>query len=234
VVTAVSAAPEHLRAFTQTGPVPAVGRSSSAGPVDTGPPTGMLQAMRPTDVRVARRAARKARHRRRAPLPLRLLTWLSVLLLAAAVTGVWAMRTHARQLASWHILKVTLPDGQPLPPPPPAPVHQQAPPPAAVNLVSTNSAASVYSVASQAFTVGVVTSSPCWVQVTGPNSLTPVFDQTVPAGQTKTFDANGALTVQVGSAGVVVAVSINGTTQLLVKPPAAPFTYTFNSTAGSA
>nr|MDA8343349.1 DUF4115 domain-containing protein [Actinomycetota bacterium] len=179
-----------------------------------------------------RRAARRARRRARAPRSLRVATWVTALLLVAAGAGQYLAVTHPRLLADWRILRTTDPGGTAAPP-----VrrvhHTTTPPPAAVHLATTTPAGATYTVEAGTFTVAVAPSAACWVQVSDPSSLTPVFSSVLQAGQRKTFDATTSLTVQVGSAAVVVGVTVHGTVGLLIAPKQAPYTYTFQSAAGA-
>ena len=219
--------PDHLRAFTQTGQVPAVGAV-----FDTGMPTGIVTALEPEDLRVTRRAARRARRRSRAPRWLRTSTWVIALLVVVAGAGQYLVLTHPRLLADWHVLRVTGPGGAPIPVTRHV-THTTAPPPPLVHLASTTPAGATYTVGARNFAVTVAPSGGCWVQVSDPSSLTPVFQAVLAAGQRKTFQATSSLTVQVGSAAVAVGVSVGTKLGLQVAPKQAPFTYTFQSAPGA-
>ena len=219
--------PDHLRAFTQTGQVPAVGAV-----FDTGMPTGIVTALEPEDLRLTRRAARRARRRSRAPRWLRVATWVIALLVVVAGAGQYLVLTHPRLLADWHVLRVTGPGGKPVPVSRPV-THTTKPPAPSVRLTSTTPAGATYTVDASHFTVAVAPSGRCWVQVSDPSSLTPVFQAVLGPGQRQTFPATTSLTVQVGSAAVLVGVTVGNNVGLLVAPKQAPYTYTFQSASGT-
>jgi hypothetical protein len=249
VVTAVSAEPDHLRAFTQTGQVPLVAGPSTSAAGDsgayeygvvTGPPTGMLTVVPRDEIKETRRASAKARRRRRAALPLRICTWLVALLAVAAIAGVVIQRQRPQWMVEAHLLRISPPPGQPRTAVATAPVIHHAVHHATHHAVgpvaadpSNSSIQATYSVAAQRFTVGIATSAPCWVQVTSPASIAPLLVGVLPSGTTKTFAAQGSISIQVGSSAVAVRVSIKGKTVFVNTPRVAPFTYTFTSTGQS-
>jgi hypothetical protein len=57
----------------------------------------------------------------------------------------------------------------------------------------------------------------------------PVLAGVLQAGDVKSVDADKSITVQVGSAAVVVGILINGKNVFFTAPKATPFTYTFTS-----
>lgn len=240
VVTAVTAGPDHLRAFTQTGEVPAVGGTASARGfgaygygVATGPPTGTLSVIPRDQIKETKRATARARRRRRAPVSLKIVTWLAGILAIAAIAGLVIQRQHPQWLVQAHILRITQPDGQPLAAPSPTsvpvrhPTHQAAAP--VVAGPTDNATQATYYVDTQHFTLGIATSAPCWVQITSPSSITPLLQGTQPAGTVQSFKADKQITLGVGSEAVVIGISINGKNVFLTKPTQAPFTYTFTT-----
>ena len=240
VVTAVTAGPDHLRAFTQTGEVPAVGGTSSGGGsgaygygVATGPPTGTLSVIPRDQIKETKRATARARRRRRAPTSLKVVTWLVGILAVAAVAGVVIQREHPQWMVQAHLLRITQPDGQPLAAPPTTTVPVHATTHKATALVvagpTDNSTQATYYVASQHFTLGIATSGPCWVQITSPSSITPLLQGTQPAGTVQSFKADKQITLDVGSSAVVIGIYINGKNVFLTKPTQTPFTYTFTT-----
>ena len=129
VVAAVTAGPDHLRAFTQTGQVPRVGAgSTAAGPAATA--TGWPPAPPPGPSRWSpgRSSARASGPwpgpggKLRAPRSLKIITWLTGLLVLAVVAGFVILRTAATVAGSAHILRVVDPGG-------PNPAHRPPPPP---------------------------------------------------------------------------------------------------------
>jgi hypothetical protein len=243
VVAAVTSGPEHLRAFTQTGQVPRVAgfATSTAGAgsgaygygVAVGPPTGMIPAIPASELKDVKRAMARARRRRRAATPLKVITWVVAVLALAAVAGTVIQGAKPQWLVESHILRMTVPGATALqraaaPPTTAAPVHHPADP---VTLTSTDgSTQAAYTVSKSTFTLRVAASNPCWIQVITPASPTPEFESTLQAGDVKTFVADKAISLQVGSSASIVGILINGKAVFLNTPSATPFTYTFTST----
>ncbi len=234
VVAAVSAEPDHLRAFTQTGPVPKV-RGRSAAPVGnygyevaTGPPTGTFPVVPRQELKQSRRAVAKARRRQNAPKSLKVITWVAGGLLIVMVAGSIIQAQRPQWLVSAHILRVVEPGGVQASggssPQQPAPV-------AAVVPTGTSGQTSTYSVTTQAFVVDVTTTGPCWVQVTSSASPTPLVSGVQTAGKKLSFPAQGTMTVQVGSSAVVVGISAKGKVVFYNAPRSTPYTYVFTPTS---
>lgn len=241
VVTAVSAGPDHLRAFTQTGQVPRVGGagdwpgggSAFFGNGRTiGPPTGMLPVVPPDAIRETRRASGKARRRRRASPGLKFLTWLVGLLVVVALAGVVIQRQRPQWLRRAHLIHIAQPNGQPVVTTSPTttipPVHHQTAP-SVVAEPGNNSVKSTYIVSTQRFTLKTATSAPCWVEVLSPTSITPVSEGVQNPNTTQSFNADKSITLEVGSSSVLISITINGKVAFLIRPTTAPFTYTFMS-----
>ncbi|MGO8870777.1 MAG: helix-turn-helix domain-containing protein [Acidimicrobiales bacterium] len=234
VVAAVTAGPDHLRAFTQTGQVPKVRGASTAavGGLDvgvaTGPPTGTFPVVPKQDIRDSKRAVARARRRLRAPTWLKVLTWLSALLVVAVAVGFGIYQWRPQWLVSAHVLRVVEPgSGQAAPVAGGTSTTQ----PAQVVETSFTGQSSSYTVDTQDFTVDVATSGECWVQVTSSASSVPLVVGVQPPGKALSFPAKGTMTVQVGSAAVVVGVSIKGKNAFFNAPQSTPYTYTFTPAA---
>lgn len=249
VVAAVTAGPDHLRAFTQTGQVPRVGAGSTAAPggygfgVAPGPPTGTFPVVPQKEIKDSKRAVARARRRLRAPTPLKVVTWVAALLVVVIVAGFAIYQLRPQWLAQSHILRVAQPGtatpaktapptGSSTPASQPAhsapatsPGHQTAP----IVTTSTTGTGATYTLAAKQFTVVAQTSGPCWMQVTSSNAPTPLLVGVQPAGKRISFDSKGGatLTVQVGSAAVVVGASVKGKPVFLNTPQTTPFTYVF-------
>jgi len=240
------AGPEHLRAFTQTGRVDAV-RSPTrpavpmpVGGYATGPATGVLPAVDRHDSSATRQLVRSARRKRRAPLALRVTTWLVAVALVAGVAGLAAQRWRPQWVARLHLEHVvsaaassTVPSSVRSTRRPVGANRRRArttPSVAPVVLTSSSHTAAVYSVAAHRFTVTLATSARCWIQVSSPASVTPVTEGVQPAGKTTRYPATGTMTVQVGASGVLVGIVVGGKTRFTVAPQQAPFTYTFRGT----
>jgi len=238
------AGPEHLRAFTQTGRVDAVrsltreATSSFVGAYATGPATGVLPAVDRQDPVTTRQLVRSARRKRRAPLALRVATWLVVVALVVGLGGLAAQRWRPQWLTRLHLEHVvavaapsTVPRSSIRPARAPArtgrPAARTSPSVAPVVLTSSSHTTATYSVAAHQFTVTLATSAPCWIQVSTPASVTPVAEGVQPAGKTTRYPATGTMTVQVGASGVLVGIVVDGKTRFTVAPQQAPYTYIF-------
>jgi Helix-turn-helix domain/Domain of unknown function (DUF4115) len=242
VVAAVTAGPDHLRAFTQTGQVPRVGAGGTAAPggygfgVASGPPTGTFPVVPQQEIKDSKRAVARARRRLRAPTSLKVVTWVAALLVVAMVAGFAVYQWRPQWLAQSHILRVAQPGPGSVSPGTAAP-HTSAPTspsqPAthtasSVVTTSTTPSSSNYTVGAKQFTASLAISGPCWVQVTSSNSPTPLLVGVQQAGKQFSFDAKGStLTVQVGASAVVVGVTIHKKPVFFNAPQAVPFTYVF-------
>ena len=239
VAAGVTAGPDHLRAFTETGEVPQVGGrvTSTAGTsgnydyaVSAGPPTGTFPVVPRADLRQSRRQVARARRRMHAPTSLRVLTWVAGFLVLALVVGFVLASADPKVLADAHILKVAPAGsaatgstaGQSSTGTTPKPGQAFPVQPSG----STSSSAS-YTVATSKFTVVVATSGPCWVQVTSSSSPVPLISGVQPAAKVLSYPAVGTMTVEVGSSAVLVGITIRGKSAFTDAPKSAPFTYSF-------
>jgi cytoskeletal protein RodZ len=235
VVTVVDPGPDHLRAFTQTGPVPRVGGFNNRYPGfgTVGPPTGTLSVIPHEQIKETRKIQRKVRRSRRAPVLLRLATWLVLVALLVALAGVGLRHWRPQLLVQWHIAQ---PNGAlylASPPPTTAPTTPHHARGATVKQVSTdNLTAATYSVTAANFKVILTTTAPCYVQVNSPASVNAIVADVQPPNVTKSYPATGSLTVEIGAAGVSISVAVNGSNVFTTVPKNAPFTYTFNSAPG--
>ncbi len=253
VVAAVSAGPDHLRAFTQTGKVPkvggratsvAAGAGSNGHEVATGPPTGTFPVVPRRELRQSRRAVARARRQLRAPRSLKILTWAACLLVLAILVGLGIRQWHPQWLASSHILRVVAPgapgahpasvpstpvtqpaSATPVTHPTAPPAHHHQTSAVAPGLVGPNGEA--YTVNTSRFTVNVATSGPCWVQITSSQAPLPLVSGVQPSGKLVSEAAKGTMTVELGSSSVLVGIAIKGKTVFLAAPHSVPYTYTF-------
>jgi len=239
VVAAVTTGPDHLRAFTETGEVPQVGGrvTSAAGTsgnydyaVSSGPPTGTFPVVPRADLRKGRRQVARARRRMHAPTSLRVVTWVSAVLVLAVATGLVLDATRPKVLADAHILRVapagssaTGASGGPSAGAVTPVRHQTFP----VQPNGSTPSSADFTVATAKFTVVVATSGPCWVQVTSSSSPVPLLSGVQPGAKVLSYPAVGTMTVEVGSSAVLVGVTIKGKSAFTDAPKAAPFTYTF-------
>jgi cytoskeletal protein RodZ len=236
VVAMAGSEQDHLRAFTQTGPVPRVGgnsRSYNGWFGQAGPPTGTLSVIPREQIKETRKIQRKVRRSRRPPLLLRLVTWLVLVALLVALAGVGVRRWRPQLFVQWHIVPANGALYQPpAPKTPTTSPHSVAPVP--VKEVSTDDlTTATYTVGARHFNVVLTTTAPCYVEVTSPSSVNPIVADVQQPGVTKSYPADGSLTVNIGAGGVSISVSANGKTAFTTVPQNAPFTYTFNSVPGS-
>jgi cytoskeletal protein RodZ len=241
VVAAVTTGPDHLRAYTETGEVPQIGRrlTSSAGmsgtygySVATGPPTGTFPVVPRADLRRSRRTVARARRRMHAPTSLKLVTWFVALLVLVVGAGFVLQAAAPQVLANAHVLRVVAPGtatgsgGGPSgsTTATSAPRVRQAFP---VQPAGSTASSANYTVATSKFDVVVATSGPCWVQVTSSSSPDPLLSGVQPGGKVLSYPDDGAMTVEVGSTAVLVGVTIKGKAAFTDTPKAIPFTYTF-------
>ena len=248
-VTTLTSSPEHLLAFTETGRVPTVGPAAGTGVAGfantgsqgfVGPPTGMLTVVPKEEIRATNRARKRARRRRRAPVTLRLATWLVLLAVLAATAGLALDRWRPTLLVRWHILSLATPGvtGTASGSTTPAASSQssagssgRATHNSEVTLASTGTNGATYHVKASAFTVVLATSAPCWVQVSTPATASPSSQGVHERGQVTRYAAKqGSLAVEVGSSAVLIGVEVNGKNVFVAHPASAPYTYTFDGT----
>lgn len=244
--------PEHLRAFTQTGEVPRIAGGRAMGHLlggdaeqgQDGPSTGMLPVVSSHSMKDTRRTANRARRRRQAPRALQVSTWLTVLLLVVALAGLGVQHWRPQWLVRWHAIHISQPAVATrqvgtrsrttvTPRTVSKSVAGSSTTGSPVRLVGTdNQTTASYAVDTPHFTLVVATLRRCWLQVSSPVSITPIAAGIQRGGHIQSFPANGALTVEVGSAAVIVAITINGRRVFRVTPTIAPFTYTFTGQSG--
>jgi cytoskeleton protein RodZ len=90
--------------------------------------------------------------------------------------------------------------------------------PTALEPASTQTGGATYSVGRPQFSLVVETSGSCWVQVRSGQSGPVVFQGTLPAGDSKTFPAEGPLWLRVGNA-AALAVRVDGATVTMPHDP---------------
>jgi cytoskeletal protein RodZ len=102
---------------------------------------------------------------------------------------------------------------------------------ALVSVASTSSEAATISVRSPTFTVTVAAvGGASWTQVTDNQHQAPIYSQTIQSGQSQTFSATQALTVEVGSSAAQLTVNIGGKpVGAPYVPQNAPFTITYQT-----
>jgi len=232
VVAMAGSEQDHLRAFTQTGPDPRVGgnsRSYNGWFGQAGPPTGTLSVIPREQIKETRKIQRKVRRTRQAPLLLRLVTWLVLVALLVVLAGVGIRHWKPQLLVQWHIAPA---NGALYQPPVSSATTKPTQPvaTATVKQASTdNLTAATYTVSAAHFKVILTTTAPCYVEVTSPASVNPIVSDVQPPNVTKSYPADGSLTVNIGAGGVSISVSVNGKSIFTTVPEHAPFSYTFNS-----
>ena len=232
--TGAGGAPEHLRAFHETGEIPAVSRRTGLLPatdgagLSTGPPTGTFPVVPRTELRQSRRSVAKARRRLRAPTFLKVMTWLAGLLVLVVLAGFVMLEAKPQTLANAHILQVVQPGGSSTPSTAGGTTTTTRPVQASPVVAAGGDASSAtYTVATSHFDVVVATGNNCWIQVTSSTVPQPLASGVQPAGKVLTFPAQGTMTVQVGASSVLVGITIKGKNVFSDAPKTAPFTYTF-------
>ena len=144
-----------------------------------------------------------------APLPLRVAVWLVAVLLVVGGAGLAAKHGAASWLGDIHWGPAPTPtfaasqntSGS---------IASSASKPEVV-LVSSGIGSAAVSVRAAQFSVVLVPTARCWVQVTTASSAVPVFAGILQPGDEKIIDAvAGQLTVQLGAGGVTVQVQVRG------------------------
>lgn len=206
--------------FTRTAQVPRIGGSPAS-------------YYRPPDPRfvntgVVPKVGPYAAPRRKAPLGLRILVWLVVLLLLAGIAGLVVHKVRPQWLKS---LEVATGTSAPAPARPAASAGASHGASSTVTATGSGLAENVTVKVGSLGSYAVVVSAqdPCWVQVNTPASFSPQFSQVMQGGQSQTFKpANGQLTLLVGASHVTVTVVVNGKpAKWSFTPPTAPFTLNF-------
>jgi len=226
------------------GPGLATGPATAQVPVVM-PATGVVRAVEEPD---PRRLARP-------PLGLRLVVALVALALVAGVAGLVVDHLRPQWLRDIGVTSATSPGPARATSPLPASAHptgsRQAPPrqpppagavtePAAsphlravtgiFHVAPNGPAGATATIRSSSFVVRVIAEGgSSWIQATDAQHVTPIFTGTLGPGQSQTFKASRALTVQVGAAAAHLYVAVRGKLAGYVFPPAAPFTFTFRS-----
>ena len=165
-----------------------------------------------------------------APLPLRVAVWVVALLVVVGGAGLAAKHGAARWMADIHwgpAPTSTFASSQNAS----GTIASSASKPAVV-LVSSGTASAAVSVRATQFSVVVMPTARCWVQVTTASSASPVFAGILQPGDEKIIEAvGGQLTVQIGAGGVTVQVQVRGQTVpgWSFSPSVAPFILSLSS-----
>jgi hypothetical protein len=165
----------------------------------------------------------------KAPTWLKVVTWLAAVLVLVVAAGYVLLSVKPSVLADAHILRVVQP-GAPMgstgggPGGGTAPTAHQIFP---VQPAGTGPASADYTVATKKFDVAIITTGPCWVQVTSSSAAVPLVSGVQPGGKVLDYPADGTMTVEVGSSAVIVRVTIKGKGAFADTPKVVPFTYTF-------
>lgn len=209
----------HLHSFTQTAQVPAVGGSSGWG---GSPYPGFAGGYAPS------------RRRRKAPLALRLFTWLVLFLLVVGAAGLGVDHYKAQWLRDIHVLR----DNGRSASRPTSHKKVTSPPSTSttVHAVVTSRPAGVgtvdVKVSTPNYSIFIATSGSCWVEARTALGANPLLNKTLLAGQTATIPVSGSpVALQFGSLSALIKVQVGGQTVAgwSLKPDAVPFYINFTS-----
>jgi cytoskeletal protein RodZ len=165
----------------------------------------------------------------------RALVIVAGLLLVVGTAWLVVNRVHPQWLADLHIPSTsngvtgpvstaaqgTTPTKSTTPPRPARPAVQQ---------VSVNGSTANFNVTAPVFDVRVTAAGGAsWVQMSGPLSTQPVYEQTLSSGQSHLVTADHQLTVQIGSTAARLAIQVNHRVIWTYVPPGAPFTMIFTT-----
>lgn len=197
----------NLRSFTQTAEVPIVEGSPGFYP---------------------------QRHRRRkAPIGLRLLTWLLLLLLVVGGAGLSVYHYKPQWLRDIHVLKthtktpiVAAPHTKTT-----SPEHVTTPTTQPVRTTSVGVGTASVDVAVANYTVVVTATAPCWVEAQVPVSEKPLVNHTLVGGQSVSIPVTGGqLSLTLGSVAAKITIEVGGKPQFwLLRPNGVPFVVTFTN-----
>jgi Helix-turn-helix domain len=203
-----------LRSFTQTAEVPAVAGSGAGG-------------LYP--------GVRHPYRRRKAPLPLRLMTWLVLLLLVVGGAGLGVYHYKPQWLRDIHVLKSSTrtdaSNSQHTKKPKTSHPTKPTTPLLLVRTTSLGVGTAEVDVSVSNYTVVISASNPCWVEAGAPASVKPIVNQTLVAGQKVSIPVTGGqLMVELGSVAATISVQVGGKAQFwILKPNAVPFQVTFSN-----
>jgi len=165
----------------------------------------------------------------------RALVIVAGLLLVVGTAWLVVNRVHPQWLADLHIPYTSKGITGPVPTvgPGTTPTKSTTPPrPAkpAVQQVSVNGSTANFNVTAAVFDVRVTAAGgDSWVQMSGPLSTQPVYEQTLSSGQSHLVTADHQLTVQIGSTAARLAIQVNHRVIWTYVPPGAPFTMIFTT-----
>ncbi|MFZ0666923.1 MAG: helix-turn-helix transcriptional regulator [Acidimicrobiales bacterium] len=201
-----------LRSFTQTAEVPAVGGSGGLYP-----------------------GVRHPHRRRKAPLPLRLMTWLVLLLLVVGGAGLGVYHYKPEWLRDIHVLKSSPKTAASALHHAKKPTTPRSTTPTTPTILVRTTTMGVgtadVKVAVSNYTVVVSATNPCWVYAQAASAVKPIVNQTLVAGQKASIPVTGGqLSLELGSVAATISVQVGGKTQFWeLKPDAVPFVVTFSS-----
>lgn len=212
----------HLNSFTQTAQVPAVGGLAGSQMTSytgaPGPGGGY----------------RAPRRRRKAPIGLRLLTWLVLFLLLVGAAGLGVDHYKPQWLRDIHVLKSTAHLASP-----PATTHTKVTTPTTtptttpvVTARSTGVGTTTVNVAASSYSIVVSTFNFCWVEAQTPLNANPLIDKTLQPGQTANIPVTGGpVNLELGSLAALIKVEVDGqiVTGWSLRPNAVPFQVNFTS-----
>ena len=217
----------HLRAFTQTAEVPGVKR--------TAPPSGNGHDAHRQFSDTGSFPAVPARYGyiRPAPVLLRGAVWLTAIVLALSLVGLAVAHWQLQWLKDIHVVRTPV-TAVPTTPTTPGATGRPGTPASSALVTQTDAGLGSFAVSVRAanYSVEVAAWGRCWTVVHTPQSFSPVFAATLPAGQVKLFDAvDGQMTVSMSALLVTVQVKIDGKAVKgwVFKPSTVPSVLNFNS-----
>jgi hypothetical protein len=216
----------HLRSFTQTAQVPAVGSGAS------GPGTGSVHVDGPYGSYEAPRRKRKA------PWLLRFMIWFVLFLLLVGVAGISINHYKPQWLRDIHVLassprtSVSGSNSNHNHNKPATHTSTTEPATAVVTTSQHGIGSATVKVGTSVYDVVVATTNSCWVEAQTPGSVNPLINRTLTAGQTVTIPVTGGqVSVELGALAARLTVEIGGKTVAAwsLRPNAVPFVATFTN-----
>jgi hypothetical protein len=213
----------HLRSFTQTAEVPAVG----------GRPRG------PSPAGVIGQTPRYYTARR-SPMPwfLRFATWLLIFLILVGAAGIAVDHYQPQWLRDIHILKAATRAGSHgphtiAPTTSSTPTTSTTAPTDEVTATPTGPGAVEVKVATSDYTIVVTTFGACWIEAQTALSVNPIINRTLQAGQSASIPVTGGqeILVKLGSLAAEIKIQLGGQTLQgwSLKPSTVPYAMTFTS-----
>ena len=194
----------HLRSFTQTAQVPAVGGRSGVA-------TGAFHRSHTT-------GQHQVPKRRKAPWALRFFIWFVLFLVLVGVAGLSINHYQPQWLRDIHVLKTTPKQASSAgsnnhTTSPPASRPTQTSNVATVKTTKLGIGTATVTVDATNYTVVVGTFNSCWVEAQVPGSVNPLLNRTLSPGQSVSIPVTGGqLSLELGALAAEISVQIDGKT----------------------